>query len=247
MKYFELIDAFLSGDLSQAEEAAFLEAMRTDEALRQEVELHREMDTALTETDALTLRATLQRIHTRLADQPADDKIRKWRFTWAYQAAAVLLLLIVSAGIYYYVQDDTMSSEQLYSMYYQPDDAVMIMRAGASGTHDGQLMEALKKYEAQDYQGALQLFKQGESNLLVHFYSGLAYMEINNYEEAINSFQKIMDEGENLFVEQASWYQGLCYLKTGQNEKVLETLRQLAQEGNPYEQRAEFIMQKLKR
>jgi hypothetical protein len=32
------------------------------EALRQEVELHREMETALTETDALTLRATLQRI-----------------------------------------------------------------------------------------------------------------------------------------------------------------------------------------
>lgn len=248
MEYIKMIDAFLSGDLSPEENAAFLEALKKDTSLQKEVALHQDLDAALHETDVIDLRAKLQTIHTRVAINKNQGLIRQLFATRIVQlAAAVITLLIISTTVYQIVQDPGLSTDELYEMYYQPDDAVMFMRSGTTGADDGLLMEALRKYEQQDYQGALQLFKKDESSLLVHFYSGLAYMEIEMFDEAILSFQKVLDDGNSLFVEQSKWYQGLCYLKSDRLQDAKVIFANLSGEGSTYKPKIDFILDNLKK
>jgi len=247
MKYYELISDYLEGGLSAETRKAFEEEMGRDEFLRREVELHRGIDAALSESDVLQLRGKLKSIHRDVTHPAKETRILRLKPRQAvYAVAAVALLLVASAWLFQILNTPSLSTDDLYAMYYQPDDAVMIMRSGSEGQDQGLLMEALKKYEEQDYEGALQLFKKDNSNVMVHFYSGLAYMEIERFNEAINSFQTILDDNENLFVEQAQWYQGLCYLKTGRTDRAREALNSLNLEDNPYRTKAEFILRNLK-
>lgn len=247
MKYSELIQAYLAGELSTEERRDFEAAMERDELLRKEVDLHREVDSALLETDILSLRGKLKDAHQRITSPAQDGKIFHLRPKQAvYAVAAVAILLVASAWVFTLLRNPSISSDQLYEMYYQPDDAVMVMRSGDDQGQGDLLVEALRMYEDENFEGALQLFKKDDSNLMVHFYSGLAYMEIEHFNEAIRSFQTILDDQQNLFVEQAQWYQGLCYLKTGRPDMAKEVLNELAVNGGPYKVKVEFILKNLK-
>jgi tetratricopeptide (TPR) repeat protein len=247
MKYYELIHPYLDGSLSESEKEAFEAEMKKDELLRNEVNLHREVDAALAETDILRLRSQLKRMHRKASRSRDEVRILSLRPLQAITAvAAVALLLVASAWIFTLMNQSSLSAEDIYEMYYQPDDAVMVMRSGSSGSEEAMLMEALRKYENNDFEGALKLLKKDNSNLMVHFYSGLAYMEIEHFNEAIRSFQTILDDQQNLFVEQALWYQGLCYIKTGRTDKAKEVFGDLLFPGSAYKTRVEFILKNLK-
>lgn len=247
MKYYELIHAYLDGSLSETEKEAFKAAMEKDEMLRNEVNLHREVDAALAETDILRLRSQLKRMHRKASSEETGTRILRLKPRQAFAAvAAIALLLVASAWIFTLMNQSSLSSQEIYEMYYQPDDAVMVMRSGTSGSEEAMLMEALRKYENNDFEGALKLLKKDNSNLMVHFYSGLAYMEIEHFTEAIRSFQNILDDQQNLFVEQALWYQGLCYIKTGRTDKAKEVFGELVFPGSAYKTRVEFILKNLK-
>lgn len=247
MKYYEMIHAYLDGSLEEAERRAFEEAMEKDELLRKEVSLHREVDSALGETDILNLRSKLKTIHKKVTEPENEARILRMKPRQAVAAvAAVAILLIGSAWVFNMITNPAMSGDQLYEMYYQPDDAVMVMRSGSATDSESMLVEALRKYESDDFEGALQLFKKDKSNLMVHFYSGLAYMEIEHFNEAIRSFQTILDDQQNLFIEQAMWYQGLCYIKIGQTDKAKEVFSELNVPGSSYRAKVEFILKNLK-
>lgn len=247
MKYYEMIHAYLDGTLEETERTAFEEAMEKDELLRKEVDLHRDVDQALAETDILNLRGKLKTIHERVTDPEKGTRILRMKPRHAIAAvAAVALLLIGSAFVFNMIRNPSMSPEQIYEMYYQPDDAVMVMRSGNTDNNESMLVEALRKYENEDFEGALKLFKKDKSNLMVHFYSGLAYMEIEHFNEAIRSFQTILDDKQNLFIEQAMWYQGLCYIRIGQTEKAREVFSELNTPGSSYKAKVEFILKNLK-
>lgn len=247
MKYYEMIHDYLDGSLNPSEKEAFEAAMEKDEMLRNEVNLHREVDAALAETDILRLRSKLKKMHVKASAPDNGGRILRLKPRQAIAAvAAVALLLVASAWIFTLMNQTSLSSEEIYDMYYQPDDAVMVMRSGTSGSEEAMLMEALRKYERNDFEGALKLLKKDNSNLMVHFYSGLAYMEIEHFNEAIRSFQNILDDQQNLFVEQALWYQGLCYIKTGRTDKAKEVFGELVFPGSAYKTRVEFILKNLK-
>lgn len=248
MKYSEMIPAYLDGELEGAEKQAFEDAMKRDDLLRKEVQLHQEVDAALSETDVINLRTKLHRAHDRMERGDEETRILRMRPRRAIGAvAAVAALLIASAWVFTLLNQPSMSPDEIYAMYYQPDDAVMVMRSGEQSGEGDQLAEALRRYEQADYEGALQLFKEDKSSLMVHFYSGLAYMEIEMFHEAIRSFQTILDDQQNLFMEQAQWYQGLCYIKIGQPEKARVVFKELAASNGPYKAKVDFILKNLKK
>jgi tetratricopeptide (TPR) repeat protein len=248
MNYSELIPAYLEGEMDNTERLAFEEEMRRNDLLRKEVELHREVDASLSESDIIRLRASLNSIHAGMLEAGEDSRVIRLKPRHTLLAvAAVAVLLIASVWIFSVLRNPSLSPEDLYAMYYQPDDAVMVMRSGGESGEGDLLTEALRRYEQADYAGALELFKADKSNLMVHFYSGLAYMEIEMFSEAIRSFQTILDDQQNLFVEQAQWYQGLCYIKTGRNDKARAVLQDLAATNGPYKAKVDFILKNLKK
>lgn len=247
MKYNDQIEAYLDGEMTAQEKQRFESELDKDKELNSELELRRQVNQAISESDVLDLRATLRNIHHSKPDAISQHRKGKlFGIQWQYAAAAIFgLLLVSSLTIYLLNVNRAFSSQELYSMYYQPDDAVMVMRSGETDS-DNLLVEALTKYEQQDYEGALQLFKKDQSNLLVHFYSGLAYMEIDKFEEAIHSFQVIIDNNDNLFIEQAKWYQALSYLKIDEKDKAKLLFQDVTKYNSIYKDKAQHILAGLK-
>ncbi|MBE0641916.1 MAG: zf-HC2 domain-containing protein [Bacteroidales bacterium] len=248
MKYFEMIPAYLEGELDNTERRAFEEEMGRNDLLRKEVELHQDVDASLSESDIIRLRAKLNSIHTGMLDAGNEARVIRLKPRHTLLAvAAVAVLLVASVWVFNLLSNPSLTPDELYAMYYQPDDAVMVMRSGGQQGEGDLLTEALRRYEQADYAGALKLFKEDKSNLMVHFYSGLAYMEIEMFSEAIRSFQTILDDQQNLFLEQAQWYQGLCYIKIGRNDKARSVLQELGEANGPYKAKVDFILKNLKK
>ena len=70
--------------------------------------------------------------------------------------------------------------------------------------------------------------------LAINYYSGIAYIETNNFDKAIECFEFFTNSGLNDRTEIARWYLALCYLKTNNIGKVIEQFKLIVEEGTGY-------------
>ncbi|MCU0371569.1 MAG: tetratricopeptide repeat protein, partial [Bacteroidales bacterium] len=54
----------------------------------------------------------------------------------------------------------------------------------------------------------------------VMYYSGISNIEIKNYPKAIQMFESIISDADNLYVENAQWYLGLSHLVAGEMQEA---------------------------
>ena len=104
---------------------------------------------------------------------------------------------------------------------------------------------ALTKFDEAIAQFVLVLNENGE-HPMCNFYMGLCYMEKNNFKQAINSFQKVIIEKDNLFIEQAEWYMALSMLKTNEVKESYTILNRIVDNKEYYQKNAKELLNKLK-
>ncbi len=75
---------------------------------------------------------------------------------------------------------------------------------------------------------------------------GVSNYEEENYPEAKQSFTKVIDNNNNLFLEDAQWYLALCYLKTDEKEKAIDQLNFIKKSESIYRDDARKILRKMK-
>ena len=72
-------------------------------------------------------------------------------------------------------------------------------------------------------------------------------MEIEEYNNAGISFNKVISQNDNLYIEQAEWYLGMVYLFTNEKEKARIQFRKIKNGEGYYRDEAAKILRKLKR
>jgi tetratricopeptide (TPR) repeat protein len=117
-------------------------------------------------------------------------------------------------------------------------------------TRDDKNNEAIVKFQQKDFNAASELFlnilSKDTSNIAVYFYYGISNIETKNYNIAINTFNKIIKQNDNLYIEHAEWYKGLCYLKSNQKNKAINEFTKIANNpDNYYNKKAKDILEKL--
>jgi len=75
---------------------------------------------------------------------------------------------------------------------------------------------------------------------------GVSNFEEKKYPEAKQSFGRVIDDKDNLFVDQARWYLALCYLNTNETKKAKELFLTISKENGIYQNDAKKIMKGLK-
>jgi hypothetical protein len=80
----------------------------------------------------------------------------------------------------------------------------------------------------------------------ISLYSGISHMEIEQYNQAREKFQKIINHQDNLFVENAQWYLGFLYLHTGQNLEARNHFKDIALSDGSFNKEAKKIMRSIK-
>ncbi len=241
-----LISKYLEGELDAITAARFEEDLKGDPNLQQELDLYKEVDEALADTEVLEFRMQLREMHTQLAPEIyTSSKPKVNRFTRVAVAASLAVLLGFSAiNLVRYN-----NSQKLLEKYYQPYEITSTNRSGMSEA-DLTLRIALEKYQNREYKEAVALFEKvlekDSEEMATQLYSGISYFEIEEYQKAGKSFSKVIEQNDNLYIEQAQWYLGFCYLKTEENDKAIKQFTEIAKSNSFYSEKAKTILKKLR-
>jgi tetratricopeptide (TPR) repeat protein len=248
-KYDDFIQPFLDGELSREELDWFSKELESNAVLAEDIRLYREVENAIREQDVMDLRDQLDVIHNAIGD-PSQQAIRpsRYRKVMSYAAIASLTILI-SLGVLLKVQHNKLTNDQIFEKHYEPYEVTMIYRS-AESDYQKVLSQAMTRYEAGEYLTAINLFEdilaKDPADMASSLYSGISYMETEQYNQADLKFQKIINHNDNLFVEQAAWYLGFCYLHTGQNLEARGHFREIATSSGSYNKKAKKIMRSIK-
>jgi tetratricopeptide (TPR) repeat protein len=245
-KYDEFIQPFLDGELSREELDWFNKELESNAVLAEDIKLYREVDSAIREQDVMDLRYQLNLIHNSIGDTTQEsDQHSRIRKMLSYGAIASLAILI-SFGIVLKVQHKKLTNEQIYQRHYEPYEVTMVYRSGET---QNLITLAQMRYDAQDYYGAIEIYEQilgrDPGNMESNLYSGISYLETEQYSKAENKFGTIIDHNDNLYLEQAEWYLGFCYLQTGRNLEARAHFKEISKGEGSFNKKARKIMRSI--
>ncbi len=223
-KYTEMIDRYLSGELSGEEKRSFEAELLINPQLKEELQLEKDLYRILADEKAINLRKKLTMIM-KEAKQPKTVKLSASKTF--LRIAATITLLIGLTTVWSVFNQKSMTNEELFNQYYETDNNLSLYRSG-----DTKLVEAIRYYQAKEFEQAIVSFENfldnEPGNVAVHFYTGISYIEVAHYEKAIEEFNYIIKDKNNLYIEHAEWYLGLCYLKKEDKELAVEKFTEIA-------------------
>ena len=247
----EEIDQYINDELTGKSLDSFESELSSNPDLVAELELYKEIDKAVQETQVMDLRAKLNSISKEITREEKQKrsfvaKINSSRVAIATIAASLILLL----GIAGLISKNSVSSDaELYSQFYQPYQTTGIFRSG-DALIDSKLTQALYKFNTEDYQTAIDLFSEvlkiDKNNPVGNFYSAMAYQETGKISQALEAYGSVIRDRDNLFIEQAQWYIGLCYLQTENRKKAYKQFQKIASSDSFYQEKATAILKKIK-
>lgn len=321
----EEIDKFLSGAMEGSERRKFEDEVAQNRALREEVELHREMEDAIGEADIFNLRSQLSHIMDtetswNVSEQSIEeyidgelkgdllnefmselnentdllaevtlrknvneaigekdifslrDKLNSARKSsestevksiipdksiqifnnWKRIVAAAVILLGIS-GIYNVVFN---SIDNTYNSYYispkQSTERSAVIAESITSDELNYLNEANYFYNSGNYEKAIEYYdlalnnKDKEGDFVSHFYKGASLQNISRFNEAIPEYNKVIKQGDNLYLEEAEWNKSLCYLKIGNKDLAKHQLEAIINRNGYYKEDAKVILRRLK-
>jgi tetratricopeptide (TPR) repeat protein len=244
-----IIQKYLDHDLSDKDMKRFEADLEVSTELQSDLGLYREIDEALADTEVLNFRDQLTDLRKETKESSGTAKAPV-RFTkpWHYAAtAAVALILAIGLAS---VLDRPMSNKDLLKKYYKPYEVALMNRSG-NETLDLLLKNGLYFYQQGNYEQAVYYYEQvleiqpddAETNL----YNGISYYELEEFNEAELSLNKVIEHNDNLYVEPAEWHLALCYLAMGENDRARRHFAMIASSNHEKAEDAEKLLKKIRR
>lgn len=207
-RLFEQIEAYLLDKMDADTRQAFENAMQTDEALKNEVELQR----------LLTMGIEAYVGSREAAPPPAA--VKKISRTWLYAAAAVAIAVM---SLLWFSRS---TADREFARYFVPDDGLPVVM---SGSHDNyNFYNGMVSYKEEDYSKAIHIWQQIQpASDTVQYYLGVAMLNNNNSKEAIPFLLKVAQNNQSAWRLKATWYLALAYLKNNATKEAVAWLRKL--------------------
>lgn len=245
VRYTEWIDSYIGNELDVAGVKKFEKELSINQDLAMEYHLDRDLEKVLSQQDLLDFRAKciFAQNEVNLASRKFANVVQFTRKYW-YAAASILLIAIV-AGSLILINPGGYSPEKLFKMYYKSGETIGVSRSG-----NGNMVEALLFFSKNDFQAADILFDKilvkDPKNFAVMYYSGISNIEMKNYPKAIQMFENIIADRDNLYIENADWYLGLSYLASDNLEQASGIFNTIASTpGHYYAKDAKSILEKI--
>ena len=221
LEYTVFIDRYLKGEMSPEELNWFEKELEGNQALRNEIELHKKVDAVLSNGEMIDLKNQLDLIHQEIEEAAEHSQSAiQYIYRKVYYSATALVVAVLMFTLYITNRDFT--SDKLIEKFYEPEHASLTLRGEIDG--ENMLLNAMDFYNNKQYGEAIALFEtlleEKEKKMGLNLYSGISHMEIQEYEEANEQFKHIIDNKPNPFVESATWYLGMCYVMTNDRDKA---------------------------
>ena len=240
------IERFNAGEMSDTEKQWFLKELEGNEKLRHEVSLRKQTDEILKKKDVMSLRNKLSEIEKQRAEVKTPAITPRKPVYIKYAALIAGLVIIGSLMIF---RGKNLSNEDILKQYYKAYEPPTSQRSAKAGT-DADFTLALEYYNAHDYDKAAALFNKvlgsKPNDMQTVLLIGVTNFEEKKYPEAKQSFGKVIDDNNNLYVDHARWYLALCYLNTNETVKAKQLFTLIGKESGIYQNDARKIVRGLK-
>ena len=246
---YDLIEKYLDQKMSTGERQQFEEQLKNDPALKEELELHRQVSATLKGEKVHELRSILTDVDKNWGTEKTSQKgvARTINFRRVIAIAATVLLLVMAYQMFF-IGGQSISNEQLFADNFQPYQMLLSQRNLSAEEKNATLENAISAYSKGDFQtasDAFQLLSENEpDDISYQFYSAVAQLGAEKNETAITIFSNIISTQSNPFKEQSQWYLALAYLqieKTDDATKALQTI----QKGQYKHKEAQQILKQL--
>ncbi len=214
-----------------------------------EYELNSDLDLKkLTEKKRLLIRGITAGFNAELKlklkkeDKRLKRMVKTRRIKFISGIAAVLVIGVFSTFFLNSLKQDPI---KIYEKHYQayPNISIPLSRSNENTDNPYYL------YEKGDFQAALTGLnaliddKPGDEAAL--FYAAIIYMELADFENAIEYLIRVTGENSNRFTRPANWYLSLAYIHSDKLEIAAKYLDKLAGENDVYGKNSKKILKKL--
>ncbi|WP_109300518.1 tol-pal system YbgF family protein [Aquimarina sp. AU474] len=238
------IEKYLDNEMSVEEKQAFEIKVGNDITLAEELKLQKDMRLVYNEEDwaegnkeilknseAKQLKSFFKSDETAVLKTSINEVIAENRLSTSNRrplfigiAAAIAVLMTISLFVF---KDS--STDKLYAQYIQVDDIPSLITRGEE--NDKLIENAQLLFEDKKYNEAITIFVKYQSeaesiNPLSYIYTGIAYLEVDNFDKAIGQFNSLASSG-TLQSKKADWYRAMVYLKQNNRELLLEALQSI--------------------
>ncbi len=104
------------------------------------------------------------------------------------------------------------------------------------------LNDAMAKFEANNFKGALKDYKvilsHYKDDINAHFYGALCYYNLGKPDKAIDYFNVVLNDQINSFDQEAEFYKALCLIEAGKKQEAARLLEKIENDGLFYSKRA---------
>ncbi len=244
MNKSQLFEDFIDGNLSGEELNSFLVQKRTDHMISSEIDFRLEINEAIQDKGLMEIREHLRVQMNNYSNNFPFFNFRKETLKTWQLAAASFALILVAGGLWFILSNKPYSTEKLVSKYYKPANPIGQHRSVDLNADDA-INEAFAFYGKSDYTNALKYFNALENQVTARFYTGICYIELEKYNQAIESFDFVIKDDDNLLVEHANWYLGLIYLMNNQKKNAIDQFEKIAKSDSYYANQATDILKYL--
>lgn len=244
IEFTRFIERYLDNKMQSSEKRWFEKEMEGNLWLRKELELRRKANEITSNFDAVNLREKLQKAEKHHRSTSVIEKVAN-KVPVNY-AAIFLGLIIISTLL-------MLSGNKIDIKSYTGDaidnyNALTIHRSGDVNI-PAELTIGMELYREGKYSEAIEQFKfmisGDQAAIQSNFLNGMANMQIDEYSEAIKSFDIVIDHNDNMFIEDASYYLGLCYMNIEEKEQARAIMEGIISSESRYRKDAKKILKSI--
>jgi tetratricopeptide (TPR) repeat protein len=241
------IEEFIDGTLEGESLEEFKAELDLNTDLKAEVALRKNVDASVGEFDIMSLRNKLAQTRNEIESKETksivpDTKVQKLQ--WWKVGAAVIVLMFAFGGL---LKNEISSTNQVYDNFYQSPEWSPQRSVLADLSY---LEEANILFANGEYKKAISLYDEAISksseDYVYRFYKGASFQNLEKFEMAIPEYSKVIEHGDNMFIEEAEWFKSLCYIGMGEKKKAKEQLLAIIERKGFYEQDAKAVLRKIR-
>jgi tetratricopeptide (TPR) repeat protein len=237
------IDEYLLGRIEGNDKLAFEALLKRDNEFAKLVAERRLLLQQVEAYGELRLREKIQK-----ATATSEQHARRSSFKFLKFVLACLLAAILGIAIWQLVKKTPPPPPQeLFATYYEP---YQLSFSNRGNTLELQLVEAGQHYKSGNYEQALPIFEnvlaaQNEKQDGLILAIGICQLELDQLDNAGQTFQKILLNSSSPYKSQAEWYLALASLKKGDIAATKEILNGIIRNNTKYSTKATELVSRL--
>ncbi len=245
-----ILQRYLDNELSESEMTRFEQKLNASPDLLVDLDLYKEVEEAISDTDVLDFRAQLTDLREEARQSESGRRVFRFSRPWHYAASAALALL-VAIGLAT-VLGRPLSNNDLFVKYMKPYELVLTNRSMDSEVTQIWMNTAQDRFLKGEFEGAIDAFEEvlelNTGKVEADFYMGVSYMEIDKHMDASESFNRVIVHDDNLYIQKAEWYLAGCLLAMDETKQARRKLAMIASSLNHYyNDDAAKILKRMKR